>query len=87
MKSFFQPAVDDIIGLVQEQIQQAERAGGTINVRCMIICMTLRRSADRELQKVVLVGGFGDSQYLYTELKDACRTSSPQVDVLCPKHP
>jgi len=67
MKGIFEPTLEEILGLVQKQISQAESQSGSL------------------VTGVLLVGGFGTSQYLYKYLSAKLRSKDgTQVKVLKP---
>ncbi|KAF2163638.1 hypothetical protein M409DRAFT_25826 [Zasmidium cellare ATCC 36951] len=67
IKDVFDPTVEQVIGLVEQQ-------------RDMI------RAQGKRLDRLVLVGGFGDSPYLYQRLKDWCQRNGG-ISAYCPEHP
>ncbi|EPS43601.1 hypothetical protein H072_2445 [Dactylellina haptotyla CBS 200.50] len=73
MKSLFDPVVDNIIKLVQDQATKVKTEDGTGGSRLA-----------GKLTTVILVGGFGESQYLYKRLQDWALKHSPPLTVINP---
>ncbi|KAF2812375.1 actin-like ATPase domain-containing protein [Mytilinidion resinicola] len=69
MLSFFEPVVNKIISLLEQQMRLANQAAGNCTIN-----------------RVILVGGFGDSPYLNTKVRAWCN-SRGSVRLLCPEHP
>ncbi|KAF3937660.1 hypothetical protein ABW19_dt0200502 [Dactylella cylindrospora] len=67
LKALFDPIVDQIVGLVSEQVE------------------TIRsRAGDNLLSTIFLVGGFGESQYLYQRLVKWANKRNPPLTVVNP---
>lgn len=71
MKFIFDPVIVDVVKLVHEQVQKVEAIGQKVSVRCMhplpFVVLVLNGK-----QAVLLVGGFGASEYLRKCLKAVC---------------
>lgn len=95
MERIFKPVVSKIIGLLQSQLDAEKSQTGkvTIKVRMRLPHKTVRYNKQatsqltraEHLQTILLVGGFGDSAYLNTALRDWCEKR--KIRLLCPEHP
>lgn len=72
MKKLFDPVVKQILGLLQKQISATEQAGRYVNVSPHGHNISSLRDIYRNVQTIVLVGGFGTSPYLYKKVKEWC---------------
>lgn len=71
MKALFDPVISKIVTLVEQQIKGVEALNRKVKVRSEQQPSQLTIELIRE-QGVVLVGGFGASEYLRKRLKDVC---------------
>ncbi|KAF8853277.1 Hsp70 family protein-like protein [Acephala macrosclerotiorum] len=68
MKGLFDPVIQEITSLVEDQVERAKN----------------RRGA--QINRIILVGGFGGSPYLQSELTGWCKAHG-DIMLLCPKDP
>ncbi|OCK73988.1 actin-like ATPase domain-containing protein [Lepidopterella palustris CBS 459.81] len=69
MLGFFEPVIEKIIDLLDQQMKLANRAAGS-----------------QSINRIILVGGFGDSPHLNTKVREWC-TVQGSVRLICPEHP
>jgi hypothetical protein len=69
MIGFFEPAIRGLTHLLDDQVAQLanKSRGAKIDVRILIALLI---SEADDSQRMILVGGFGDSPYLYSKLND-----------------
>lgn len=80
----FEPTVGEVIKLVEAQKRDIEKNGKKLDVSEPKNYDFKALSSPR-LQRVVLVGGFGDSNYLFSRLKSWCEGF--KIRAFCPEHP
>lgn len=87
VEALFSPVVDHILELVAEQIQSVENEGQSIDVShaARVECCILLLDTNAAIQRLVLIGGFGDSAYLFNRIKQWCTDFG--IRVVCPKDP
>ncbi|KAH9223806.1 Hsp70 family protein-like protein [Leptodontidium sp. 2 PMI_412] len=68
MQGLFDPVVDQIINLVEQQVNEAKENQNAV------------------IDRIVLVGGFGESPYLNKVLKEWCLQHG-EITLMCPEHP
>lgn len=84
----FEPTVQEVIALVTQQHNSIIGLGKTLHVRAVPDPVTPAISPDLLMmkQRLVLVGGFGESTYLYARLRDWCRANGG-IQPFCPEYP
>lgn len=83
MESWFTPVVQKILAMIGDQMRQAQtQSGRRINVG--VASRHIWRGLNC-LQKILLVGGFGDSQYLLQSVRQWSQGHG--VRVICPSDP
>ncbi|TID18547.1 heat shock 70 kDa protein 12A [Venturia nashicola] len=70
MESFFKPSISKILDLLEEQTTQGNAA----------------MPREKKIKTIILVGGFGDSQYLNDALRLWCKHNGG-LTLICPPHP
>lgn len=89
MESFFAPSVTKILELVSDQLTAANKEmkyGRKINVRTNLNILKFVRVLLTSFKMIVLVGGFGDSQYLNDKMQMLCNANGG-IRLLVPPHP
>lgn len=71
MKRIFDPVIVDVVKLVHEQVQKVEAIGQKVSVRYPHSLPSVEPVLNGK-QAVLLVGGFGASEYLRKCLKQVC---------------
>ncbi|KAJ8069444.1 hypothetical protein OCU04_003098 [Sclerotinia nivalis] len=86
MESVFDPIVNRIIKLVQNQTEKAYqqkeakiRVSFDLNNHSLLLFLTF-------VKRIVLVGGLGSSKYLFNKLESWC-SSNGNIELLSPKYP
>jgi hypothetical protein len=83
LRSVFDPVVHKIVGLVSSQAAAARRERPSKPVSVSNSMKMLVRTLN-VIQHVVLVGGFGESMYLYKKLKAWANTQVPTLSICNP---
>ncbi|KAF2102746.1 actin-like ATPase domain-containing protein [Rhizodiscina lignyota] len=68
LQEFFEPVVQNVIGLIEQQVAQANIEKG------------------KSINKIILVGGFGDSRYLLDAVREWGRLNG-NFEIICPVYP
>ncbi|KAI9675985.1 MAG: hypothetical protein M1822_008371 [Bathelium mastoideum] len=85
MLEFFNPVISKITALLSQQIEKARRAEATCNIN--VGALDVNRIIDvKIIQRLILVGGFGDSPHLNNTLRKWCDRQE-KLRLLCPEHP
>lgn len=83
LKTLFDPVVRQAIALVQQQVNDAAKTGHSIDVCYVHIPSSCKANS---IQRMILVGGFGDSPYLFNKLQHWCKMNG-NIHLVCPEHP
>ena len=80
VKSFFDPCVNRVLELIDGQVSSVmERCGSKPKVRLAPKEELLDPIAKAETKMVLLVGGFGNNEYLYRKVDEYCSDRSIQI--------
>jgi len=88
MMTFFRPVIGKIIALIQEQIDAANKTKKRKEASVINVCQSSSYfgAVLTVIQKVILVGGFGESKYLNDQLRTWCN-SNGKIRLICPPNP
>lgn len=70
IKKLFQPSLDGVAQVMKDQLRMAQQKGCEVKVANMPSLSTSSTSLTFDTQKVILMGGFGQSESLSAHLRD-----------------
>lgn len=85
VRGLFDPTIQQITALVSQQHQAIKVKGKSLDVCTSGSHCAANHPKLTLAQRLVLVGGFGDSEYLFTKLKEWCAANG-KVRAYCPPH-
>jgi hypothetical protein len=86
IQGLFDPVVTDISNLVREQVREVWRKGAAIDVILPFFDFSGGQMLTLTIQRIILVGGFGESPYLYKTLAQWCKVNG-NIKLMRPEHP
>ena len=87
IQGLFDPVVTEIINLVRQQVKEArKKKGAVIDVILHPSTPGTARLLTINIQRIILVGGFGESPYLNKALAKWCNANGG-MKLMCPEQP
>src|SRR4051794_12317096 len=87
IQGLFDPVVTEISNLVGQQVKEVRRKNGAaIDVMFPFLDFHDDWTLTFTIQRIILVGGFGESPYLYKTLAEWCRVNG-NIKLMRPEHP
>jgi hypothetical protein len=87
IQGLFDPVVTEISNLVRQQVQEVRRKkGATIDVIFPFLDFHNDQILTFTIQRIILVGGFGESPYLNKALAVWCKVNG-NIKLMRPEHP
>lgn len=87
IQGLFDPVVTEISNLVRHQVQEVRRKkGAAIDVINPFLDFHNDKVLTITIQRIILVGGFGESPYLYKALAEWCKVNG-NIKLMRPEHP
>jgi tRNA A37 threonylcarbamoyltransferase TsaD len=87
MQGLFDPVVKEISNLVRQQIQEVRsKNGAEIDVIFPFVDFHNDPILTFTTQRIILVGGFAESPYLYKALAEWCKVNG-NIKLMRPEHP
>ena len=87
IQGLFDPVVREISNLVRQQVKEVKRkTGAAIDVIFPFVDLHNDQILTFTIQRIILVGGFAESPYLYKALAEWCKTNG-NIKLMCPEYP
>jgi hypothetical protein len=84
MAEIFDPAVKQVIALIAEQVRSTGGTNEGSKVSVCLIWQTATQAKGLQNQTILLVGGFGESVYLFEKVKEWASSQSCSIQVINP---
>lgn len=85
MAEIFDPVVKQVIDLIAQQVQSSNDIDGRNKVSvCPYILKATSRAKNSQGQTILLVGGFGESKYLFRKVEEWAHGQSRSIRVINP---
>jgi hypothetical protein len=85
MAEIFDPVVKQVIALIAEQVRSSNETNKTNKVS---VCLQVRKITtqveDSQSQTIILVGGFGESVYLFSKVEEWASDQPYSIKVINP---